>query len=424
MRLRILSALLVLTAGAAAFLLLNDDYPPVAEAEDAYEALLADRDNPYQALLPGEPTGDDSPRRRLIDAHSHLSGFALWSLLQPLMDSQGIDIFINLSGGSPRRGLTSGFELMTDSNARVINLMNIDYDGFGEVAWGETVAAELEIAVTRYGYAGLKVSKALGLGLEDYDGSLVAVDDPRLFPIWRKAGELGVPVFIHTSDPAAFWEPVTPENERYEELVAHPGWSFAGGDYPSRETLLTQRNHLLELFPETTFVCVHFGNNPEDLDYIDNLLATYPNAYLDTSARLAEMGRHDPVAVRDFFDRYQDRILFGTDIAVTWSPSRGHYLMLGSNGEEMPTAADIPTFYQAHWRYFETSDTEIAHPSPIQGNWTINAIDLPDEILEKVYFGNAYRLVVEPWAERNGLALPFEDGVDSPPDTQPTEDNP
>lgn len=334
------------------------------------------------------------PPGRLIDAHTHLAGVGVWPEVESIMDEAGVDYMLNLSGGSPRRGQTLAMMLAEQSGGRVLNLMTVDWEGVDEIAFGEVLAAELELLVTRYGYVGLKISKALGLYVRDGLGELIAVDDPRLFPLWRKAGELGVPVFIHTGDPRAFWDPVTPDNERYAELSAHPSWSFAGPEFPPRDTLLAQRDHLLELFPETTFVGVHFANNPEDLEYVDRTLRRFPNFYVDIAARVPEIGRHDPERVREVFVRHRERILFATDIAIVRRRSGMDYT-LGSSGPVPDTREQVGPFYEAHHRFFETADRGIAHPTPIQGDWTIDAIDLPSDVLDDVYYLNAYRLVLE-----------------------------
>jgi predicted TIM-barrel fold metal-dependent hydrolase len=254
--------------------------------------------------------------------------------------------------------------------------------------FGVAEAKRLREAVTRSGFKGLKISKALGLYLDTRDGKRIPVDWPELDPLWEEAGKLGVPVSIHTGDPKAFWQPVTPDNERYEELAVHPSWSFAGPEFPSREQLLAERDRVLERHRGTTFVCVHFGNNPEDLDYVDKLLDRHPNAVLDTAARLGEIGRHPADQVRAFFTKHKARILFGTDLGMS---ARG--IMLGSGGAVPPTMADVKPFYDAHWRFFEGSEAKIAHPTPIQGRWTIDAIGLPDDVLDHLYFKNAERLL-------------------------------
>ena len=321
-------------------------------------------------------------------------GYEVWEEVEQVMDDNGIDFMFNLSGGSPRRGQTLAMMLARDSGGRVANLMTVDWEGIDEVAFGEVLAAELELLVTEYGYVGLKISKALGLYASDGRGELIDVDDPRLFPLWAKAGELGVPVFIHTGDPRAFWDPITPENERYAELSVHPGWSFHGPEFPSRDELLRQRDHLIERFPETTFVGVHFGNNPEDPAYVGSLLDRYPNFYVDLAARVPELGGHEPEVIRELFIRHQDRILFATDIVVVRQRGQTSYT-LGSGGEEPDRFEEIEPFYDTHDRWLQTHDHDFEHPTPIQGDWTIDAIGLPDEVLDRIYYLNAYELVLE-----------------------------
>jgi predicted TIM-barrel fold metal-dependent hydrolase len=303
------------------------------------------------------------------------------------MADNGIDVLVNLSGGSLRRGAKESLELQ-QVESRIVHFFNPDWRLRGHPEFGDLMAKSLEFAVQKLDFKGLKISKALGLYLTDAAGERLPVDTPILDPLWAMAGKLGVPVAIHTGDPKAFWEPLTPENERYAELVIHPRWSFASPEHPSRETLLAERDRLLERHRETTFICVHFGNNPEDLDYVEQLLMRHPNVVLDTSARLGEIGRHPSDRVRALFIKHADRILFGTDFGL----GPGH-IMLGSSGEEEPTMADVKPFFDAHWRFFEGSEKQIDHPTPIQGDWKIDAINLPDEVLHKLYRGNAERLL-------------------------------
>ena len=354
---------------------------------------------------PPHPPLTARPEGRIIDAHSHLMGYEVWPEVERVLDENHIDFIFNLSGGSPRRGQSLAMMLARDSGGRVANLMTIDWEGIDEVAFGEVLAAELELLVSQYGYVGLKVSKALGLFARDGYGQLIDVDDPRLFPLWEMAGELGVPVFIHTADPLAFWDPTTPGNERYAELSVHPGWSFHGPEFPSREELLAERDHLLQLFPETTFVGVHFGNNPEDPEYVAELLDEHPNLYVDLAARVPELGRHDPERIREIFVQHQNRILFATDIVVVKQRGQTSYT-LGSGGEEPDVYEEVGPFYDTHDRWLRTHDHAFAHPTPIQGDWTIDAIGLSDEVLDRIYYLNAYELVLE--GRVTNVVLPVE----------------
>jgi predicted TIM-barrel fold metal-dependent hydrolase len=216
------------------------------------------------------------------------------------------------------------------------------------------------------GCRGLKISKRLGLGYKDKSGKIITVDDPRIDPIWAKCGELGIPVEIHVSDPKAFFTPVDRFNERYDELGEHPDWSFYGDEFPSKEDILEARNRVIEKHPNTIFIGAHFGNLPEELGVVGQWLDTYPNFYVDIDARISELGRQ-PYTARNFFIKYQDRILFGTDT---------------------PCNAEA---YRLYFRFLETDD-EYIDPTPahkLQGRWMIYGLYLPDEVLEKVYNKNA-----------------------------------
>lgn len=341
------------------------------------------------------------PEGRIIDAHAHLGDASLAPVILSVMEENGIDYLFNLSGGSPRRGMANALALEKATGGRVLHFMVPFYEGIDEPAIGETLAAELRITVTKFGYAGLKIPKSLGLYLRDDNNKLVAVDDARLFPLWREAGALGVPIFIHVADPAAFWKPSTPDNERFEELSAHPRWSFADSSvYPAREELLRGFEALVKQFPATTWVGVHACHNAEDLAYIDRMLSTYPNLSMDIGARVPELGRHPAEEVRALFERFSDRILFATDIGIMRDRAGATAFTLGSSGLEPDRREAVKPFYDAHHRYLETGDRAIAHPTPIQGRWTIDAIALDAATLDKLYYLNAYRLVVGPTLQR------------------------
>src|SRR6185369_15888089 len=220
---------------------------------------------------------------------------------------------------------------------------------------------------------GLKEYKRLGLFLRDKDKKLLKIDDPRLDAMWDKCGELGMPVSIHVADPVAFWRPYDEQNERWTELKDHKSWWFGDASkYPSHEDLLWALDRVIARHPKTTFVCVHFANNPEDIDWVDQALERRPNMMADLAARMPEVGRHDPMKVHNLFVKRQDRIVFATDFQVY------DKLILGSSGDaERPTDHDAEIFYEKEWRWLETWDKNWAHMTPIQGDWTINSIGLP-----------------------------------------------
>lgn len=253
---------------------------------------------------------------------------------------------------------------------RFMVFTQIDYSKIDDPDFTEESVAQLNDAVRR-GARGVKVLKDLGLSVKDKSGKFVAVDDPRLDPIWEECGRLGIPVAIHTTDPEAFFTPIDKHNERYEELNQNPTWSFYGPQFPRKDTLLAQRNHMFEKHPHTKFIALHVANWPENLDVVSSWLDKYPNMYVEFGARQAELGRQ-PLRAHRFFLDYQDRILFGTD----------------SEPEE--------AMYANYFRWLETADEYFPYWGyPGQGRWEIYGLELPDSVLEKVYSKNATRLFAE-----------------------------
>jgi predicted TIM-barrel fold metal-dependent hydrolase len=334
--------------------------------------------------------------RRLIDLHQHIDCTeAHLARAVRIMNAVGVGIAVNLSGGSVTHEPGKPSELERNKQladrlfpGRFIHCLSLDYGGWDEADFSERAVKQVEEG-HRLGAAGLKEYKRLGLYLRDGGGHLVKVDDPKLDPVWKRCGELGMPVFIHVADPKAFWLPYNQDNERWKELKDHPAWWF--GDpktYPPFDELLAALNRVIERHPETTFVCVHFANNAEDLDWVDRSLDRYPNMYADLAARIPELGRHDPVKVHRLFIKHKGRILFGTDFQVY------DRLILGSSGNEPPpTDNDARMFFAKHWRWLETNDRQFAHMTPIQGDWKINAIGLPANALRRIYFDNARKLL-------------------------------
>ena len=342
-------------------------------------------------------------RPPVIDVHTHVTPSS-YDLALQLAEENGVERIVNLSGGNQIKGLGPHLEAIERHPGRVAVFYNLPWQLYEREDFGAQAAAGLGDAVKR-GYAGLKIPKVLGLGLTDAQGNFVPVDDPKLDPVWAAAGRLGVPVAIHTGDPVAFFKPVDEHNERHEELALAPNWSFADPKFPRLEVLLAQRDRLLERHRGTTFLLVHFGGLPEDLAYTEALMERHPNVVLDVSARLGEIGRHDPARLRAFFTKHASRILFGTDLGVSQEPSdppKVHFF-LGSVSEREPAHDDVEPFFHAHWRFFEEDAAQVGtipHPIPIQGRWGVRPLNLPDEVLKALYHDNAHRLIFAPMYAR------------------------
>lgn len=298
-----------------------------------------------------------------------------------LMDRNNIAVCISLDGKLGSQ-LDEHFKyLWTEYRDRFAVFANVDWRGDGSTddpatwacqqrGFADRTAVQLKAAVAR-GVCGLKLFKRFGLGYRNPDGSLIEIDDPRWSPIWNACGELGIPVIIHTADPAAFFDPVDYTNERWEELSRHPDWSFHGDEFPSRDELLAARNRVIERHPQTNFIGAHFANSPEDLSVVQQWIDRYPNLYLEPSSRISELGRQ-PFTARDFIIKNADRILFGTD--GPWPEPRIRY----------------------YWRFFETHDESFPYSEkvpPPQGMWQIHGLRLPEDVLRKIYHQNAAKLI-------------------------------
>lgn len=361
-------------------------------------------------------------RPPIIDFHTHLSLDGAERIAAIQRDA-GIAKMINLSGGSGRGeaiAQRAAQALAQSMPGRIVNFATPWWRGCCDQTWADRESEALRQAVQKYGFAGLKISKGLGLGHTDELDRLIAPDDPRLHKLWQTAGELGIPVSIHVADPRAFWWPLTRDNERWDELGVHPYWAY--GPVPQEilaafpvevQQMVTQRpqvpawsamlqaaERLFRAHPQTIFVAVHFGNAAEDLDYVDGLLTRNANVSIDIAARVGEFGRHPAAKVKAFFEKWQDRIVFGTDIGIG-----ADGLMLGSNGAVEPTMADVLPFYQAHFAYLEGTGKGIAHPSPIQGRWTVDAIGLAPAVLDKLYFRNAEALLDQAALKKRAQAI-------------------
>jgi predicted TIM-barrel fold metal-dependent hydrolase len=324
----------------------------------------------------------------VIDIHTHLSRsdgtrfLATPQELLQVMDRKNVRMMVNLTGGTGA-GLANAIkQFETAAPGRFLTFTEPSWSRLLEPGFPRAQADEIEKA-KQAGARGLKVLKTLGLFLRERgkEGPLVKVDDPRFDPMWDACGRLGLPVAIHVSDPQAFFLPTDRYNERYEELSNHPDWSFHGRDYPGNAEILEARNRLFARHPKTQFIVLHVGNNAEDLGYVSESLDRFKNTVVEIGARVGELGRQ-PRTARRFFDRYQDRILFGTDAVP--------------RGVQTPQQVFGDELYEIYYRFLETEDEYFDYapaPVPPQGRWRIYGLGLPDAILKQVYHDNAARVL-------------------------------
>jgi predicted TIM-barrel fold metal-dependent hydrolase len=347
-------------------------------------------------MLHARETRIERARYPVIDVHTHITEssksingvdlgaerdfHATPGELIAVMDRKNIRSMVNLTGGFGS-GLTETIEKYDRSyRDRFYTFTEPCYSRLLEPDYPRIQAEAIEQARSD-GAHGLKILKTLGLYLRDQitTGNLVKIDDPRFDPMWDACGQLNMPVAIHISDPLAFFTPTDRFNERFEELNNHPDWSFYGQDFPSNAELIEARNRVIARHPRTHFIVLHVGNFAENLENVSENLDRFPNMHVDIAARIGELGRQ-PRAARAFFEKYQDRILFGTDATP--------------HAENYPQQLFGDELYEIYYRFLETDDEYFDYAPakvPPQGRWRIYGISLPADILRKVYNGNAAR---------------------------------
>lgn len=346
-------------------------YGAVPDAEQKKTLLLRDF-HPVQ-MLHAPVHNVEKAKYYVIDVHNHVNDAQGIDEHMPpqqvvkVMDETNVKTVVILTGMWGEKLQHVIDEMVKPYPGRFIVFEQIDFSKIDDPNFSQEMVAQLDDSVRR-GARGLKQLKDLGLTDRDKSGKLIAIDDPRLDPIWEEAGRLGIPVSIHSTDPEAFFHPIDNKNERYEELIGHPDWSFYGPQFPSKEEVLAERDRMFAKHPKTTFVALHMANWPENLDYVSQLLDRLPNVMVEFGAREAELGRQ-PRRAREFFIKYQDRIMFGTDNEVAEAMYRNHFRWLETGDESFD-----------YWGY------------PGQGRWKIYGMELPDEVLEKIYHKNAERM--------------------------------
>lgn len=303
-----------------------------------------------------------------IDVHNHQWRMASQdlSVTTNAMDKLNMAVMVNLSGRSGEQ-LAAGIQnINNNAPGRFMQFANIDFDGIDDPDWTQRTVAQLEKDYEQ-GARGLKIFKNLGLTVTDSKGNRVPADDSRIDPVWAKCGELGIPVLIHTGEPAVFWAPIDKYNERWLEMKQFPDRHRDPDKYPSWEEVMGEQWNIFRKHPETTFINAHLGWMGNDLARLGKLMDELPNMYTEIGAVLAELGRQ-PRFARQFFIDYQDRIMFGKD---SWRPEE----------------------YKVYFRVLETADEYFDYYRKRHAFWKMYGLNLPDEVLRKLYYKNALRII-------------------------------
>lgn len=332
--------------------------------------------NPTSTLVvPANPV--TRARFPFIDVHSHQWNLGIEGInkLEAEMDALNMAVMVNLSGrGFDRAAGDIGTQeylagmarrIEGEAPGRILLFTNVSFKEIGKPGWTEQAVKQLEEDV-KNGAVGLKIYKSLGMGINDVNGNRVPVDDPRIDPVWAKCAELGIPVLIHSADPKSFWEPMDEKNERWLELKLNPGRqkeTFA----VAWEQIIAEQHRVFAKHPKTTFINAHMGWMANDLGALGRHLDTYPNVNVGIGAVIAELGRQ-PRFAKAFFEKYQDRVLFAKD-------------------------AYNPEEFYTYFRVLETEDEYFPYYKKYHAFWSMYGLGLSDEVLKKLYYKNAIRII-------------------------------
>jgi len=303
-----------------------------------------------------------------IDVHGHQYRMPTQDLTSVVadMDNLNMGIMVNLSGRTGDQLVQSVKNIADNFPGRFVVFANINFQDAGSERWTEKMVAQLEQDV-KNGARGLKVYKSLGLSNKDAQGNRLAINDERLDPIWAKCGELGIPVLIHSADPASFWDEFDGDNERWLELKTHPRRKRDDTNPAPFQQIMNEQYSIIKKHPNTTFISAHMSWLANDLGRLGELFDEMPNMNVGIGAIIAELGRQ-PRFAKAFITKYQDRVLFGKD---SWKP------------EEFPT----------YFRVLESADEYFPYHKKYHAYWAMYGLDLDDEVLKKVYYKNALRIV-------------------------------
>ena len=308
-----------------------------------------------------------------IDYHAHVGSFlndaAGLANLSAQMDSLNLEMMVvadNISGDRLKQAVALVSASPTMKN-RVRILTGIRFNGVGSPGWADATVKQLEDDVAAGAVGVGEIGKGFGLSTRKADGSLLKIDDPELDPVWAAAARLGMPIFIHTAEPEEFFKPIDFNNERWLELsLFNDRRNGPGTGRPTFDDLMAQRDNLFRKHPKTTFVVAHMGWHTADLARLGTMFDEMPNLTAELGAVLYDIGRQ-PRAAHDFFVKYQDRILFGKD-------------------------SFQPEEYPYYWRVLETKDDYFDYYRDYHAFWKLYGINLPDDVLKKVYYKNAQRI--------------------------------
>ena len=368
MKLRTMLLVLALSAVILSFLLARTGASAPQQDQKKYSQTPTIEEYQPKSTMVTKEHKIERAKFPFIDIHSHHWNPTAEEVdrLVREMDTINLRLMVNLSGGTGKQLRQTVATMKGRHPDRFVVFANLSYDDINTPGYGKRAAARLDQDV-KNGAQGLKIFKNFGMDVKYANGERVHVDDPEFDPVWDKCAELGLPVLIHIAEPSPFFDPWDYRNERWLELNQFPQRARPPEKYPPFETLISERNHLFAKHPKTNFIAAHLAFHGNDLERLGKTLDSLPNMYVDIAAVLAELGRQ-PYSAHDFLVKYQDRVLMGKDIY------------------------DVNE-YKWYFRSLETRDEYFEYYRPRHAFWRIYGFQVPDEVLKKVYYKNALKLV-------------------------------
>ncbi|MFH1068258.1 MAG: amidohydrolase family protein, partial [Candidatus Glassbacteria bacterium] len=247
--------------------------------------------------------------------------------------------------------------------------------------WSERAIAWLDDSFEQ-GAVLTKIWKEVGMELKTPSGQFLMPDNPVLDPVYDHLARLGKPLIAHLAEPIMAWQPLAP-GDKTSYYATHPEWHFYGRkDMPTWEQIIQARDHVLEKHPDLIFIGAHLGSLEHNVDEVAKRLDRYPKFFVEIGGRVPFLMKQPKEKVRAFFIRYQDRIMYGTDIARL----PGESPLLFKAQREKYFAGELER-YLRDYRYLALDEKISSRGESVEG------LGLPKEVLEKVYSRNAIRIV-------------------------------
>jgi predicted TIM-barrel fold metal-dependent hydrolase len=348
-------------------------------------ALSATAHAPTSASAAAKPASDEATLAAFaaiqpIDVHVHVfkTDPAFQKMLERL-DLKLLNILVTDDTNPNRKDLQRQIDdaqtLVQSSNGHVALCTTFDPYKFDSASFSADAVRQLDRDFAQ-GALAVKVWKNVGMEIKDGNGQYVMADDPRFEPIYEDIARHGKTLMTHQAEPDVAWGPPDAADPSWSYYQENPQWYVANRPgFPSKQKILDARDHVLASNPKLRMVGVHLGSMERSLENIASHLDKYPNFAIDTAARMEYLMLMRPEKVSAFLIKYQDRVLYGTD------------LDLHSDAKLPDALVEWQSTYARDWKFLATGETLTVKGKQIHG------LNLPQPVLQKIFRSNAARWI-------------------------------